>query len=61
VLGEFWIGSKLIYSAILAGSGSGRSHRASHVYEYYEELHERHYVIAPVLSHWRSGAVALWH
>jgi hypothetical protein len=30
------------------------------VYKYYEELHERHYVGVPVLSHWHSGAVALW-
>jgi hypothetical protein len=29
------------------------------VCEYYEVLHVQHYVGAPVLSHWRHGAVAL--
>jgi hypothetical protein len=31
------------------------------VYKYYEVLHVRHYVIAPVLSHWRRGIVGSWH
>jgi hypothetical protein len=31
------------------------------VYKYYEVLHVWHYVITPVLSHWRCGAMALWH
>jgi hypothetical protein len=30
---------------------SGRSHRSPYVYEYYEVMHVRHYVVAPVLSH----------
>jgi hypothetical protein len=29
------------------------------VCEYYEVLHVRHYVGAPVLLHWRHGVVAL--
>jgi hypothetical protein len=30
------------------------------VCEYYGVLHVRHYVVAPVPSHWRHGAEALW-
>jgi hypothetical protein len=30
------------------------------MYEYYEVLHVRHYVVAPVLSHWHRGVVTLW-
>jgi hypothetical protein len=46
-------------SATSVGSGSGRSHGASYVCKYYEVLHVRYYVGAPVLSHWHRGAVAL--
>jgi hypothetical protein len=30
------------------------------VYEHYEVLHVRHYVVVLVLSHWHRGAVELW-
>jgi hypothetical protein len=30
------------------------------VYEYNEVLHVRHYVVAPVLSHWRRDVAVSW-
>jgi hypothetical protein len=36
-------------------TGSGRSHGAPYVWEYYDVLHVRHYVVAPVSSHRRHG------
>jgi hypothetical protein len=37
--------------SVLCWIGSGRSHGEPYMCEYYEVLHMRHYVAAPVLSH----------
>jgi hypothetical protein len=42
---------QILLLLLLCWTGSGRSHGALYVCEYYEVLHVRHYVDAPVLSH----------
>jgi hypothetical protein len=46
---------------LLCWTGSRRSHGETCMCEYYRVLHVRHYVVAPVPSHWRHGAKAPRH
>jgi hypothetical protein len=50
---------QILLLPLLYWIGSGRSHSAPYVCDYYEVLHVRHYVGASVLSHWHHGVVAL--
>jgi hypothetical protein len=52
---------QILLLPLLCWTGSGRSHGALYVCEYYEVLHMRHYVGTSMLSHWRHGAVTLLH
>jgi hypothetical protein len=51
---------QILLLPLLCWTGSERSHVALHMYKYHEVLYVQHYVGAPVLSHWRHGAVAPW-
>jgi hypothetical protein len=56
---RYWSSSPNTSSSAALLDWSPSDINMTYMCEYYEVLHMRHYVGAPVLSHWHHGAVAL--